>query len=383
MRDLSHLDVRELVEAIYHRLDGLDDRLAKLSQQILGSYPGPNQGPDVVDVDDAIVEPMTASSFYPEADPVTGPKDVTPASFTQPSASPPCLQPSPISSEHGMNASTAQLTVLPSLHKSARTACVTSLEPIVPSTPSPPLDTLHSNNPINSRWKAQASNRSLPPPLQPPHYSRMQPSAPTPAKRPPDSASSQLCLAPPLRARETAAASHRSPGPFPPLQKPPPPAVEPLPHGLFMWKDSVPHRAPESWRFPSTSCAAMWTLWFQGDPVHRIGPFRHLTTSDVSDVTSKIQLYYAQVVMGDLLSVALVHALAMSPDGIAKMSVASALSVLEMAMSLRGLERMSPPTRPTTSVPSLASEQLYIHVYQRIANSRIVPQKPRHDIRFL
>ncbi|KAF0697141.1 Aste57867_12135 [Aphanomyces stellatus] len=49
----------------------------------------------------------------------------------------------------------------------------------------------------------------------------------------------------------------------------------------FTWSDGSMRRAPETWRFPSTTCSVLWQLWFHGDPAAGICPFRLLTGSDV------------------------------------------------------------------------------------------------------
>ncbi|RQM30679.1 hypothetical protein B5M09_002113 [Aphanomyces astaci] len=102
----------------------------------------------------------------------------------------------------------------------------------------------------------------------------------------------------------------------------------PLP--IFHWSDGTRRHAPEAWEFPSTTCRAMWQLWFLGDSAVGIGPFRHLSSWDIErfakDTTSRKQLSRARTVMNKLVDIAVDQSLVSSADD------------LEGAVSAAGLD---------------------------------------------
>ncbi|KAH9134719.1 hypothetical protein AeRB84_019596 [Aphanomyces euteiches] len=73
----------------------------------------------------------------------------------------------------------------------------------------------------------------------------------------------------------------------------------------FQWPDKLWYRVPRGWDFPLlTTCRTMWLYWFRGDAKQRVGPFRSITLSELTNATSKRAKTKVTALMKDILAMA-------------------------------------------------------------------------------
>ncbi|RHY82692.1 hypothetical protein DYB37_012368 [Aphanomyces astaci] len=93
-----------------------------------------------------------------------------------------------------------------------------------------------------------------------------------------------------------------------------------LPRGAFAqfeWTCGDQHPVPEDWKFPQSTCLAMWELWFHGDLSSQLCPFRHLLGADLTDPNSKRSMYVARRVIKVLIDLAISKGVAANEDALA------------------------------------------------------------------
>ncbi|CAK4631727.1 hypothetical protein LEN26_014817 [Aphanomyces euteiches] len=105
----------------------------------------------------------------------------------------------------------------------------------------------------------------------------------------------------------------------------------PKPRPTFVWSDGSVHNAPEDWVFPITNCRALWELWFIGDPVNRIGPYRLLTKSDIKHTYVLKTRGKAAAVVQKIIDTAVDHAIVASVDALNNLPPDACMSVFEKA----------------------------------------------------
>ncbi|KAH9139905.1 hypothetical protein AeRB84_015842 [Aphanomyces euteiches] len=102
---------------------------------------------------------------------------------------------------------------------------------------------------------------------------------------------------------------------------------------LFVWKDGTTRRAPEAWTFPTTDCRKLWQLWFHGDDIARIGPFRLLAKCDLKDFESKRQLSVARVVVRVFVNLAVSTALVTSEAALIDLPLDTSLELFDQVLN--------------------------------------------------
>ncbi|KAF0719552.1 Aste57867_946 [Aphanomyces stellatus] len=119
----------------------------------------------------------------------------------------------------------------------------------------------------------------------------------------------------------------------------------------FEWADGSVHPFPEDWHFPSVSCQDMWLLWFCGDPVTQVGPFRLL--SEIDTKHGKQLFCKCKHVMEKLIAIAMDAKWISSEDEIARLARADLVALFVKAFHVlipRGSDGSRSPTSTDTTL---------------------------------
>ncbi|KAF0734425.1 hypothetical protein Ae201684P_018084 [Aphanomyces euteiches] len=111
------------------------------------------------------------------------------------------------------------------------------------------------------------------------------------------------------------------------------------------------------WHFPVTPCWAMWSLWFHGDKVKDIKPYRLLNPLHMNDDNATL-FVQAKAVMDRLIAIAIDDGLAESMDDIASRDQVEFRSVFDMAFDVLVLPSADEDCEALT----------YLQVFQRLTS---------------
>ncbi|CAK4089676.1 unnamed protein product [Aphanomyces euteiches] len=297
--DLSHLSLRELLETVYHRVEVLEDQVARLSDELRST-----RSPSSVSKRQALPE-----SRATHVDVTVGDNNAKALQDVNAISKETALEvtgtspPQPVDSKSTSPAS--KRVSLPPVD-------VISIDSSMSETISPSSSV--SDEAWNTRTKANVPNA-------------------TPTRR----TARRLHQVEPLQSSkrrravesDSTNAKHDKPSSR---------------DGWFVWSSGVSRRVPEKWVFPLCTCDVLWMKWFQGDAAAGIGPFSSLTIDDLLGTTCKIHLYYGRTVMEELVKTAVGHLIVDSKAAIlAKSALPAELKAIFTQTFQRLMEKLKLP----------------------------------------
>ncbi|RHY27928.1 hypothetical protein DYB32_006428 [Aphanomyces invadans] len=137
----------------------------------------------------------------------------------------------------------------------------------------------------------------------------------------------------------------------------------------FAWTDGSLHRAPEDWVFPITNCRSLWELWYIGDTVHGIGPYRTLTKDDIKHHYVLKTRGKAAAVVQKVIDTAVDHGIVSSADRIPNMSKDECLAVFEQAFAVL-MGSSSTGNKDNQVLPHNACNNMFTKVYTMLVNQK-------------
>ncbi|KAG9410099.1 hypothetical protein AC1031_018133 [Aphanomyces cochlioides] len=300
--DLSLLSLRELLETVYHRVEVLEDQVARLSDELRST-----RSPSSVSKRQALPESRATNVGVTVGDNnAKALQDVNAISKETTHEVTGTSSPQPVDSKSTSPAS--KRVSLPPVD-------VISIDSSMSETISPSSSV--SDEAWNTRTKANVPNA-------------------TPTRR----TARRLHQAEPLQSSKRRRAVESDSTLISNAKHDKPSAHD----GWFVWSSGVSRRVPEKWVFPLCTCDVLWMKWFQGDAAAGIGPFSSLTIDDLPGTTCKIHLYYGRNVMEELVKTAVDHLIVDSRAAIlAKSALPAELKAIFTQTFQRLMEKLKLP----------------------------------------
>ncbi|CAK4547127.1 unnamed protein product [Aphanomyces euteiches] len=152
--------------------------------------------------------------------------------------------------------------------------------------------------------------------------------------------------------------------------------------GTFQWTDGQVHRTPETWQCPATTCKALWTCWFHGDPINQVGPFHLLQDSDVRSPKSRRLLQRGRAVMSTLVQTALSHNLAASTDALTALSAVELTDVFDKTFELF-LDKVDDGALRRRGFEKIRWDQIIYYMYGSVFELMTTQATPRASNTFV